>query len=79
MRSRSPRLNAFSASSDPVDAWLIGVSVLSIEASDSPSFPRMALVALPRLDSTASLLVASTCSRASTSPVRQPSAVSVTT
>ena len=49
----------------------MGVSNFWIDASDSPSFPRMLDAALPTAERTPSLEVAVTCSRASESPVAQ--------
>ena len=60
---------AWSASSDAVVARGSGTSNFWIEASDSPSFSRSLEVAAPSDVSTSSLLAASACSRAITSPV----------
>ena len=65
-----PIEKAFSASSEEVVACSIGASYLSMVRSDSPSLSRSFEAAVPRDFSTVSLLSASTCSRAITSPLK---------
>src|SRR5580658_293624 len=79
LRISSAAAYAFNASSDDVVASVTGVSNFWIDASDSPNFPRRLDAAFPTAGSTASLLGAVTCSRASESPVAQLVASSATT
>ena len=71
MPARTPRLNAFRASSDEVVAWLSGTSNFLTVASDSPNSPRNRAAASPSVSTTLSLLGAVTCSCARVSPLWQ--------